>query len=97
MKLVLPKAVREEAREAINYYELELPGLGVRFWEEVDATVRWILLNAEVPRLRAGGYRRVNLRTFPFYVAYALRGEAVVLLAVAHAARNPEYWIDRLR
>jgi hypothetical protein len=69
MKLVFPKAVREEAWEAINYYDLELPGLGGWFWEEVDSTVRWIVLNAEVPRLRAGGYRRVNLRTFPYYVA----------------------------
>ena len=96
MKLIFPRAVREEAREAINYYELEQPGLGERLWEEVGATVRWILANAEVARLRAGGYRRVNLRTFPYYIAYALRGEAVVLLAVAHAARRPEYWIDRL-
>lgn len=95
MKLVFPKEVRQETREAINYYELERPGLGGRLWDEVDATVRWILENAEVPRLRKGRYRRVNLRTFPYYVAYALRGESVVLLAVAHAARRPEYWIDR--
>ena len=96
MKLIFPKAVREETREAINHYDREQPGLGGRLWEEVEATVRWILENAAMPRLRTRGYRRVNLRTFPYYIAYVLRGEAVVLVAVAHAARRPEYWINRL-
>lgn len=95
MKLVFPRNVREEAREAINYYELERPGLGDLFWQEVDVSVRWILANPQVPRLRAGDYRRVNLRSFPYYITYAIRGDAVVLLAVGHAARKPEYWIDQ--
>ena len=37
----------------------------------------------------------MNLSVFPFYIAYAIRSETVVLLAVAHAARKPEYWADR--
>jgi len=95
MKLIFPACVRDEAREAINYYELEEPGLGDLLWQELDMMVHWIVANAEVPRLRSGRYRRVNLRAFPYYIAYALRGESVLLLAVAHSARRPEYWIDR--
>ncbi len=53
------------------------------------------MMNAKVPRLRAGNYRRVNLSVFPFYIAYVIRGETVVLLAVAHSAREPEYWMKR--
>lgn len=93
MRLVFPRSVRKEAREAIDYYEVERPGLGDLLWEELDAAVRWIVANPTVPRLRPYDYRRVNLRSFPYFVAYALRGEDVVLIAIGHAARKPEYWI----
>ena len=95
MTLRIPSGVQTEVREAAEYYEAERPGLGDGFWREVDSRVRWILANAGVPRLRAGDYRRVNLSVFPFYIAYAIRGETVVLLAVAHVAREPEYWMER--
>jgi hypothetical protein len=97
MKLRIPDVVQHEVRDAVEYYEAERAGLGDRFWCEVDSQIRWILRNAELPRLRPGDYRRVNLSVFPYYIAYAIRGETIVLLAVAHSARKPEYWTNRPR
>ena len=94
MTLEFPDAVRKEEK-AVEYYEAERPGLGDSFWQEVDAHLRWILANPTLPRLRPGDYRRVNLKVFPYYIAYAIRRETVVLLAIAHAYRKPEYWMDR--
>ena len=48
-----------------------------------------------MPRLRSGDYRRVNLHSYPYYIAYALRDDCIVLLAIGHGARRPEYWIGR--
>jgi len=93
MKLQFPQRVRQEARDAIGYYEAERPGLGEMLWLELEISVKWILANPTIPRLRPGDYRRVNLRSYPYYIAYALRGDFVVLLAISHAARKPEYWI----
>jgi hypothetical protein len=42
-----------------------------------------------------GGYRRVNLRTFPYYIAYIVHENTLWILAVAHSHRKPEYWIER--
>jgi plasmid stabilization system protein ParE len=95
MNLIFPVAVRTEVREAIDYYDSERPGLGEHFWDEVASRIRWILANPTVPRLRPGDYRRVNLHSYPYYIAYALRGDRVVLLAIGHGARRPEYWIGR--
>jgi plasmid stabilization system protein ParE len=39
--------------------------------------------------------RRVSIRRFPYFVAYLVVDEAVVVLAVAHERRRPRYWIDR--
>ena len=76
MNLKFPRKVREEAREAVDYYEAERPGLGDRFWQELNASLQWILSHPTVPRLREGDYRRVHLHSFPYYVAYAIRGDA---------------------
>ena len=92
MKLRIPSGVQSEIREAAEYYEAEHSGLGNRFWLELDSHIRWISANPTVPRLRSGDYRRVNLKTFPYYIAYAIRDDSIVLLAVAHGFRKPEYW-----
>lgn len=57
---------RAELIDAVAYYEGELSGLGYRFWEEVDEHISWIKNNHEIPRLRPGGYQRVNLKIFPY-------------------------------
>ena len=93
MKLLILPQASAELRDAVEFYEGEQSGLGERFWKELEAHLRWIVQNATLPRLRAGDYRRVNLKIFPYYVAYAIREEAVVVLAVSHAARLPEHWI----
>ena len=84
-----------ELADAASYYERELEGLGRRFWVEVDEHVAWIVQNPEVPRLRPGGYRRVNLKVFPYYIPYIIRDPVIWVLAIAHSHRRPEYWIDR--
>jgi hypothetical protein len=71
-------------------------GLGWRFWTEVDQCILWIAQNPTVPRLRAGRYHRVNLKNFPYYVAYIVRPNAIWILAIASARTLPEYWIGRL-
>jgi hypothetical protein len=93
-------SIQEEAgREFMadaSYYEDQEVGLGHRFRCEVADVVNWIARNPEVPRLRGRRYRRVNLRTFPHYVAYVIRDDQIWVVAVSHAFRLPEHWISRL-
>ncbi len=35
------------------------------------------------------------MRRFPFQVIYRLLGEDVIMNAVAHTSRAPDYWSDR--
>nr|VFJ91370.1 MAG: ParE toxin of type II toxin-antitoxin system, parDE [Candidatus Kentron sp. H]VFJ93987.1 MAG: ParE toxin of type II toxin-antitoxin system, parDE [Candidatus Kentron sp. H]VFJ99133.1 MAG: ParE toxin of type II toxin-antitoxin system, parDE [Candidatus Kentron sp. H] len=93
-KIILQQAF-EELQDAIAYYEEQQAGLGLRLKEEFDRHIHWIMDNSIVPRIRGGGYRRVNLKTFPYYIAYIIRGDTLWILAVAHGHRRPEYWIGR--
>jgi hypothetical protein len=60
-----------------------------------DEHIAWIALHGEVPRLRPGGYRPVNLRIFPSYLADIVRGKVLWILAIAHSHRRPDLWIER--
>lgn len=92
--VVLPQAANE-FEDATDYYEQRQTGLGRRFRDEVDRHIRWIADNPDIPRVRKGDYRRVNLKVFPYYVAYLKRQETVWVLAIAHSRRKPKYWIKR--
>jgi plasmid stabilization system protein ParE len=86
---------REEFLDAIANYEEARSGLGRRFKDEVDRCVLWIADHPELNRLRPGGYRRINLRIFPYYIPYIVRGDVLWVLAIAHASRRPGYWSSR--
>jgi len=91
----LPEA-REELVEAAVYYESKEGGLGVRFRNEVGHVVGRIVDDPYLWRERSGGYRRVNCPIFPYYVAYFIRADTILIAAVAHGRRRPGYWRDRI-
>jgi plasmid stabilization system protein ParE len=86
---------RREFLDAVLNYEEARPSLGQRFKDEVDRSILWIADHPELSRLRPGSYRRLNLRVFPYYIPYIIRGQTLWILAVAHASRKPLYWIFR--
>lgn len=95
MNLRILQEAEREINEAIGYYEAIEPGLGIRLKEEVCQALLWIQENATVPRLRSQGYRRVNLKVFPYYIAFLTWADTVWILAIAHSRRRPEYWLQR--
>jgi hypothetical protein len=60
-----------------------------------SACILWIADHPELYRLRPGGYRRINLQGFPYYVPYVVREQILWVLAVAHGSCKPLYWISR--
>lgn len=95
MTIQFVEEARDEFLDAISHYEEVRADLGRRFKEEVDRSILWVADHPELYRLRPSGYRRVNLRIFPYYIPFAIRGETLWVLAIAHSARKPRYWISR--
>jgi hypothetical protein len=90
-----PDADAEFAAQ-VEYYNDRQPGLGERFYHEVISILEWIEENPTLPRMRRN-YRRVNLKVFPFYIAYVTQDDLIWVLAVAHGRRRPGYWIARMK
>lgn len=91
----LPEAT-EEVTATVKYYEARVPGLGARFRREVESASSAIVQHPLLWRERSGRYRRVNLPGFPYYVAFFLRDEYILVVAVGHTSRHPDYWKNRL-
>ena len=95
MTIRFVEEARREFLDAISHYEDARGGLGQRFKEEVDRCILWTADHSELYRLRPGAYRRVNLRVFPYYIPFVVRGQNLWILAIAHGNRKPQYWISR--
>ena len=95
MRVEILEEAEEELNQAVAHYEAIEPGLGIRLKNEAREAIRWIGKNPEVARLRPRGYRRVNLKVFPYYLAYFIWADSIWILALAHGYRRPEYWLQR--
>ena len=77
-------------------YEARTAGLGARFRAEVESACSAIVQHPLLWRPRAGGYRRVNMPGFPYYLAFITEEGRVLIIAVAHSSRRPGYFRSRI-
>lgn len=95
MRVRFVEEAQLEFLEAIAYYGQIRSELGRRFKQEIDHLIDWAVAHPDLPPLRRGGYRRVNLHIFPYYISYIVRKDMLWVLSVSHGSRKPEYWIER--
>ncbi len=91
----LPEA-SAEVECVTGAYEARAAGLGARFRAEVESVCAAIVQHPLLWRLRPGGYRRVNLPGFPYYVAFIIDEGRALIIAVAHSSRHPDYFKNRI-
>lgn len=82
--------------EAFDFYEAQLSGLGREFVATVEQQLERVVDNPAQYQVLHRGVRRAVLRRFPYAVFYLAEGEAVIVLAIEHQARDPEHWKQRL-
>ena len=84
-----------ELLEAIAYYAAIRADLGVRFKEAVSSAVRDAVTRPKHGAPRSGNMRRWLVKGFPYSLIYRASEDEVVIVAVAHQRRRPEYWAQR--
>ena len=94
-EILLLSHAKDDIREAKNYYNTIIPLLGKRFIDDFRITLNIIAANPFIYSSRIEGFRTANLKIFPYYLAYLTHREEIWVLAIAHSARRPEYWISR--
>lgn len=89
-------AVAEIDRE-VDYYESRQVGLGAELEDEIDAALSLI---SEFPEAAPQWHDRKDRRVavldrFPFTIPYQITYDGIVILALAHTRRRPDYWARR--
>lgn len=95
MRIEFSAIAYEEFKNAIEFYDLLEKGLGLRFKDEVDDSLKRILKYPEAWQKETESTRRFLLKRFPYKIVYFVESERIVIIAVAHTHRKPFYWIDR--
>ena len=84
---------RLDLLEGLNYYEEHQPGLAADFYKELAHAELDVIEAPEFGYPLGKGYRRKHLRRYPYSLVYRIEGEDLILVvAVAHSSRKPNYW-----
>ena len=97
----LPEA-DAEFEAAADEYDAQSPGTGRRFVRAVRELVARLvgqprLYGAVDPPVRGRDIREAPVNPFDYRLVYELRPNEILILAVAHNRRLPNYWRGRLR
>ena len=88
--IIKPRAILM-IKEAYDWYELQKPGLGEEFLEELDSFYKRIEVHPEYFGKIKKNFRQAALKRFPFVLVYEIIKTEVVVFAVFHTSRNPRY------
>jgi plasmid stabilization system protein ParE len=100
VNLRVHESAERELLEAAEWYEDRQSGLGEQFVDEYQLAMLRILAapesfgRLETTRTRRN-IRRCFLKRFSYYVAYELKSDEILVLAVAHTKRRPNNFLRR--
>jgi len=92
--------IRSEAREeidtAFDWYYRRSPEAAYAFLAEIIASLAQIASHPQLyPSFTKNTHRRI-LERFPYSVIFQEREDDILVVALAHAKRRPNYWTHRL-
>ena len=86
----------QEMIEAALYYESQAKRLGQDFLAKVDSAANDIAANPEVWPIIRFDIRRCLIHRFPYAILYKVEPGKIVIVAVMHLHRHPNYWLNRI-
>jgi len=96
LKFTFHPEARNELSQAVDFYETQQRKLGLEFLDEVYSTIRRIIkYPIAFPELSTNT-RKCLTNRFPFGVICQIKEDEAFIVAIAHLARKPGYWKERL-
>jgi toxin ParE1/3/4 len=88
LPVVFRPTARREFDDAIDWYEGQRQGLGVRFAGVVESVLRAIGGSPEMHPVILKDFRRAVVPHFPYLVIYRVLADHIAVLAVIHGKRD---------
>ncbi len=96
MNIRFLNAAQVELDDAFDWYENQKQSLGLEFLDEFDSAVQRIVNYPELHLQIDENIHRCLFKRFPYSVIYGIDVENIVIIAIAHQHRKPDYWQNRL-
>jgi toxin ParE1/3/4 len=94
--IVFLQPAEQEMLEAAQYYEHQSKELGSSFLFEIQHTVDDIVNSPETWPIIRYDIRQRSIKRFPYCVLYRIDIDEIVVIAIMHLRRQPDYWLERL-
>ncbi len=88
-----PRALQDIA-EAVDWYLARSPLAAARFLSELETALDRVRRTPKLYAEARNAVRRCLVRGFPFAILYEQRADEIVVVAVAHTAREPGSWLE---
>ncbi|HAC14682.1 MAG TPA: plasmid stabilization protein [Bacteroidetes bacterium] len=95
MKLVLHSKASHELEDITEWYENKEPGLGADFILDFEISLQTIKRHPESGTPLTPNERRFSLSKFPYGIIYSLDIDGIIVFAIMHIKRKPDYWSSR--
>lgn len=93
----LSHEAEKEFYNIVDYYKRLDPALSFDFIREFEIAVDRIKLFPKAAQLYLHQTMRIFLRRFPYAIVYKIyRNEQIIVFAIMHLKRRPDYWEVRL-
>ncbi len=81
-----------DVKEAHQWYDAQLKGLGKRFADDMKTTLLDVANNPTSFAIRRLNLRLANFKTFPYAAHYFINAEidTVFIIAILHTKRHPD-------
>ena len=86
----------EEEDQIRSWYREQSPRTALEFETALDRVEDDLLRDPYAYLSHIHGTRRHKVGKFPYWVVYLILPEMILIVAISHEKRHPEYWVERL-
>ncbi|MBM2816511.1 MAG: hypothetical protein HW421_3273 [Ignavibacteria bacterium] len=87
----------QELFEAFEYYNEQLIGLGFEFALEVQKAIERIVKFPDSWTKLSERIRKCRCNRFPYNIIYSQQNSTIIIVAIMHSKRKPNYWLERVK
>ncbi|WP_111639128.1 type II toxin-antitoxin system RelE/ParE family toxin [Marinomonas shanghaiensis] len=84
-----------ELDDAFKYYDGIYKGLGLRFIAELESSIERIKLHPDAWQKASAVTNKCLLNRFPYSIIYQIKGDLLLVVAIASSHQRPNYWANR--
>ncbi|MFH1645002.1 MAG: type II toxin-antitoxin system RelE/ParE family toxin [Candidatus Omnitrophota bacterium] len=85
----------KELEDAVSFYNDQFKDLGNQFYHEVFEAIGLIRKYPAAWQKVGNNTSRYILRRFPYLILYVFEDDFILITAIAHQHRNPDYYLNR--